>query len=165
MLSATWLGLSHPWLELSDPWLGHSDPGLALSDRWLGRSDPWLGLSDLWLGLSDLWLGLSVLRTCWLAGLAGSLACWLAGLSACRHGGSLACWAWPWGPRPRAPGQWRVNGAFGPYYPVNNIANNQQSIKESTYKTIHAYHNQTACASQPGAPQGGRRMTGSAGTL
>ena len=32
---------------------------------------------------------------------------------------------------------------LGPYYQVNNIANKQQSIKESTYNTIHAYSNQT----------------------
>ena len=48
------------------------------------------------------------------------------------------------GPKAEAPGS--VEGkmaGLGPYYQVNNIANKQQSIKESTYKTIHAYHNQT----------------------
>ena len=44
---------------------------------------------------------------------------------------------------------------LGPYYQVNNIANKQQSIKESTYKTIHAYSNQTKLACTAWGPTRG----------
>ena len=80
---------------------------------------------------------------------------WLAGLSACRHGGSLACWAWPGGPRPKGLGQGRVTVGSGALLPGKQDGQKAAKHQGINVSQSHGTFNPSNDSSQPGGPTRG----------